>query len=119
MDYQDVKKIAAKTARDVKRKSQNMYSSAKISVSISKKESEIEEKLLEIGNLVYSAHEGIEEAAGGRVSVICSEIDELKAEIKELKIKKELLKSDKKCEVCGCKLHPEEKTCPNCGCEVW
>ncbi len=117
MDYQEIKNKAMRIAKDVKKTSENLYDSAKISVKISKAESGIEDKFIEIGRLIYAAHTG-HETNGSKVSELCNEIDSIKSEIEALKAQKDTLKGGKKCGVCGCPVHPNQDTCPNCGCEL-
>ena len=117
MDYNDIKKIAKDTAGDIKNTSLRLYKSAKISMDITKKKNGLDEKFYEIGRLIYKSHCG-KETDNSRISAICEEIDMILAEIRELEDTKNILKANKKCDVCGCLLNPEDITCPNCGCEL-
>ena len=117
MDYQELKNFAFKTVKDVKRTSGNLYNSAKITVQISRKEAEIDNRFAEIGRLIYDSHCGNDSDAH-KVSILCGEIDDLLEHISDLKRKKELAKVSRKCTSCGCTLYSGCNTCPNCGCEL-
>ena len=117
MDYNDIKKMAADTAGDIKDTSVRLYKTAKISVLISKKKNSLDDKFEDIGRMIYKAHCG-KETSNERITAACEEIDSIVAEIRELEYKKSLLKNNSKCEVCGCSLSPEDEVCPNCGCDI-
>lgn len=117
MDYETLKHTVHKTARGVKRASENLYESSKLSVKISKKEASVEDKFLLIGELVYNSY-AKGEPSGEKVSELCEQISEDFAEINRMKKKREIIKSGRKCEVCGCPVAPEAEACPNCGCEL-
>lgn len=117
MDYNDIKKVAADAAGSIKDTSVRLYKTAKISMDISKRLNAVDEKLQEIGRLVYKAHCG-KETDENIVPNLCREIDEMISDINSLREKKDSLKAHKKCEVCGSFVNPEDEACPNCGCEI-
>ena len=117
MDYENIKRTVHKTAREVKRVSGNFYESSKLSVKISKKEASVEDKFLMIGELVYNSY-AHDEPAGDKVHELCESISADYAEIRKMKRKRDIIKSGRKCEVCGCPVSPDAQSCPNCGCEL-
>ena len=117
MDYKEIKKIALDTAGDIKDTSMRFYKSAKISVDINKKQHLVDDKISEIGKIVYTLHRG-KNADESAINTLCEEIDAILNEVNELQETKKILKANRKCEVCGCVVSPDDDHCPNCGCEL-
>ena len=90
MDYETLKHTVHKTARGVKRASENLYESSKLSVKISKKEASVEDKFLLIGELVYNSY-AKGEPSGEKVSELCEQISEDYAEINRMKKKRDII----------------------------
>ncbi len=117
MDYETLKSKAFKAARDVKKSSENLYESTKLSFQIGKLKNSLEDKYAIIGRLVYNAHAG-NDTPGDKVRSICDEIDAIICEIQQLTSKKEDIKAGCKCSVCGCPVGKNDTNCPNCGCQL-
>lgn len=117
MDYETLKHTVHKTAKKVRKASGDLYESSKLSVKISKKEASVEDKFFMIGELVYHSFEN-NESSGEKIRELCESISADYAEINRMKKHRDIIKSGRKCEVCGCPLSSDTDTCPNCGCEI-
>lgn len=117
MDYESIKHTMHQTARKVRKASGNLYETSKLSVKISKKEASVEDKFFMIGELVYNSY-AKDEPAGDKVHELCESIAADYAEIKKMKKHRDIIKSGRKCTVCGCPVTADSEACPNCGSDL-
>lgn len=113
-----ISKIVGKTATDtyntVADKSGKLITDAKLKISISDKETDIEKIYEEIGKTVYDLYKSGEEV-GKAFTKECKKIDKMKKEIDEMNKTILYNKGLRTCEKCGEVISTESTFCGNCG----
>lgn len=112
----DLKKNITGTARDVKRKSEDIVEITKISVSIGSDEEKLKKLFYELGMDVYKSYcENPEESVCPKK---CMEIARLDDSIRQNKEKILLLRGNAECKACGAIVDADSNFCPKCGAKI-
>ena len=99
------------TGKDVSQKAKELTEIAKLNMDVKTKEDFVVKQYMEIGKQYFELHKDDEEPFFEEIGLIkdaLSEIDQLKAEIAELKGKK-------KCSQCGAVVEQDSIYCSKCG----
>lgn len=113
INFNKIKRNVTKTVSKAKDVSGNMIELAKAKFRLSEINTDIEEKYIKIGKLVYNSDENgnVEDD----ISKLCDNITELKSEYENLKEKINDMSGKKVCPVCGEKNDKDYDYCPKCG----
>ena len=90
----------------------------KSNFAIAGKEQETAKTFKELGELIYDAYKKGEEFDADAVAEKCVLLDEVHAEIEELRNKLKGLKKIKTCPSCNSSVKEEHSFCPFCGSEI-
>lgn len=108
-----LKKNITGTARDVKRKSEDMVEITKLSLSIGSDEEKLKKLLYELGAGVYKSYCGSLE--GDHSDQNCAEILKLEGVITGNKEKILILRGNAECKECGAVVDADSIFCSKCG----
>lgn len=103
-----------KVAKCVVKGTNNLVESTKLSLSLSELEDKLKLAYEDIGKKVYLYKTSCIDLDTSFEEEIM-EINNLHAQIKELKDKLLDIKNKQKCSCCGCEIHANDKFCRNCG----
>lgn len=112
-----VKDEAEKITKDAVDKTKKTIDRTKYSYSISGIESRINGILQELGKKIYDEYENGTEFDGD-IAEKCEQIDEMKKEIEEIKLKIAETKNGTVCPECGCIVDEKSAFCNNCGSKI-
>jgi len=107
-------KSISEGAANAAKKSGNLVELTKLNMAISGEEDKIKALFTELGEALQDKHEKGEEVSEELLKT-CKKIDEIKANIEELKKKIVDLKDVVLCPGCGTELPQETLFCPKCG----
>lgn len=105
---------ASSTYNTVADKSGKLIEETKLKISISEKQTNIDEIYEEIGKAVYNQYKS-EEDVGKEFTKQCKKIDKLNDEINSMNIKILYNKGLRNCSSCGEVIALDSKFCTNCG----
>ncbi len=105
---------AADTARVAGKKAGQMVDAAKLNVQIFDLNSELNDVLRQLGQVMYDTHKGLE-ANGDNLSQLLGKADELNARIAELRQRVSALRQSRTCAACGAICGREDQFCRACG----
>ncbi|MBE7049571.1 MAG: hypothetical protein E7394_02230 [Ruminococcaceae bacterium] len=111
-DFEKIKSSIAKTMIKTKETSSNMVEVAKAKYKLSEIQSDINDKYIDIGKIVYRADEN---DSTERIEAICNEITELKSKADDLQAIIDDIMNKNTCEACGEKVDKKYTYCPKCG----
>ena len=112
----DLKKNISGTARDVKRKSEDIVEITKTSVSIGSDEEKLKKLFYELGTDVYKNY--CESPVESVCPKKCMEIARLDESIRQNKEKILLLRGNAECKACGAVVDADSNFCPKCGAKI-
>lgn len=111
------KKVITDTATKVAETSNNMYTTAKISLKISKLKAEVDECYRKMGEVVYANYKGKETDAND-VELMCAQVDKIKERIEKLSAEIAEIKGLAVCANCGAEIMKDSVYCAKCGTEI-
>ena len=111
-----LKKNITGTARDVKRKSEDMVEITKLSLSIGSDEEKLKKLLYELGAGVYKSYCGSLE--DDHSDLKCAEILKLEEVITGNKEKILILRGSAECKECGAVVDADSNFCAKCGAKI-
>lgn len=114
---EDAKKFLGKATSTVVEKSGEVYSTAKLSLKISKLKSEAEECYKKIGEIVYANYKG-NEVSGDEAETLCAQIEKIYNEIDGISAKLAEIKGTAICPNCGSEVKKDSSYCAKCGTEM-
>jgi len=106
-------KNISSAASSAAQKTKEVAETAKINMSINSKESDIKQAYNTIGEMLYAKYRGEELPA--EIAELCTNIDNIKAEIAELKQRIIVLRKIVICPGCGAENGDTAKFCVQCG----
>ncbi len=112
IDFDKIKNSIAKTALKAKTTSENMIEIAKSKYKLAEIKSNINDKYMEIGKLVY---ESDDEDVTSKIEMVCAQISELKSKEEDLETIVNDIMNKKPCPECGEKVDKNYTYCPKCG----
>lgn len=115
-DFIKLKKHVTKTALKAKEVSGNMVEIAKYKLKLSEIKSDIDDKYIQIGKLVYKGDETSDITE--KLEKICDDITELKTIADDIQKSIDENLNRKTCPKCNAKADKECDFCPKCGCEL-
>lgn len=111
------KKVITDTANKVAETSNTLYTTAKLSLKISKLNSEIDEYYKKIGETVYCNYNG-REVSEEPMETLCQKVDKLKEQVSLISAELAQIKGLDVCENCGAEIKKGSSYCAKCGTEV-
>ena len=111
-DFEKIKSSITKTMLKTKETSTNMVEVAKAKYKLSEIKSDIDDKYIEIGKIVYRDDD---DDATSRIEEICNEITELKSKADDLQVIVDDIMNKNSCPNCGEKVDKKYTYCPKCG----
>lgn len=116
----DLSGIASNKARDISKKSSELFEITKLKYELKKMEREMENNLAGIGALYYQQQSGLDDVSiGEELSRLLSDTKELEMQLKELEKQIEnMLPEVPVCEDCNKELPAGGKFCSFCGKQV-
>ncbi len=115
-DFMKIKKEVAKTAIKAKKASANMVETAKYKFKLSEIKSDINEKYMQIGKLVYNSDEA--EDIADKLQALCDEITSLKNSAQDIQATIDDMFNKKACSNCSTYVDKDFDFCPKCGNEI-
>ncbi len=115
-DFMKIKKEVAKTAIKAKKASANMVETAKYKFKLSEIKSDINEKYMQIGKLVYNSDEASDIA--DKLQALCDEITSLKTTAEDIQATIDVMFNKKACPSCSSYIDKDFDFCPKCGNEI-
>ncbi len=112
-DFEKIKRGVKKTAQKAKEVSGNVVETAKYKLKLSEIKSNIEDKYIEIGKLVYNSGEN--EDITSKLETLCDEISALKASENDIKEAVDEIMNKKSCPFCSASVDKDFTFCPKCG----
>lgn len=113
INFNKIKRNVSKTTSKARELSGNLLEVAKAKLKLSDINTEIEEKYIKIGKLVYSSDENSN--VEDDISKLCDSITELNNQAEEIKLKLDDISGKKICPECGEKTDLDYDYCPKCG----
>ena len=110
----DAADAAADTARMAGRKAGQMVDVAKLNVQLFDLNSEFDETLRQLGQVMYDTHHGLTDREAG-VADLLDRADEVDRRREELKERISVLRQSRTCPACGAVCGREDKFCKSCG----
>ena len=108
---------AADTARVAGKKAGQMVDAAKLNVQIFDLNSELNDVLRQLGQVMLDTHRG-EEADSDNVPVLLAKADELTGRISQLRERVAALRQSRACAACGTLCGREDTFCRACGAKL-
>lgn len=110
---------ATEAAQDMGKRATQWLSTGKLNIRVMDLKTQVDEKLREVGQMVYSTHTGSPTDSEFLLEKL-REIDELNAQIRELsaEIQKAAEPDSVICPVCGTPAHKNDKFCRGCGAKL-
>lgn len=109
----DLGETAAPTARYVGQRAGELVDAAKLNIQIFDRNSELNDLLRRMGQVMYDTHLGREPAED--VTQLLTQADETAAQVADLKAKAAALRQGKACPGCGALCARDDKFCKECG----
>lgn len=103
-----------KTQEVVAQKSGEVAKMTKLKMSIVSTEGKIKEAYATIGRIVYEAYRD-DEGDSDAIETKCRELDDLYADLEQLKAEYAAVRNMKRCEACGTDNNAEATYCSKCG----
>lgn len=112
-DFNKIKKEVTKTALKAKKASANMVETAKYKFKLSEIKSDINEKYMQIGKLVYNSDEDCD--ITDKLQALCDEITALKNNAEDMQASVDEILNKKACPKCSSYVDKDFEFCPKCG----
>ena len=111
------KKIITGTASKVAETSNTLYSTAKLSLQISKLKAKVDDCYKKLGEVCYLNYKGIESSEDD-AEALCLQVDDMKEKIEKLSIEIAEIKGLEVCKNCGAEVGKDSDYCAKCGTEL-
>ncbi len=112
--FDNIKKIASKTAKDAVKVSGDAVEFTKLKFKLAELNDKIDNEYTEIGKAVYKSSFG-DDIDSDAIQERCSIINQLKAEVAEVEDEISAVTNKKQCPRCGAKNSSDSIYCSKCG----